>query len=155
MHIACLFNEPIRDLDPDAAGYMNQYGLSHKVCCPAYSPHIYMLNMLLAHLWVCQAQLGMTILMFCNVSPVTNVYTHIVILSVGHWFDPNTPISETMGSIVQVLQTITNESLQMQALHNIVKAGYMQYIGMLLCYAYQCMSPWPLQPQFQPPMRSM
>ncbi|KAJ7210592.1 Aldo/keto reductase [Mycena rebaudengoi] len=37
-----------------------------------------------------------------------------------HRFDPNTPISETM-----------------QALHDVVKAGYVRYIGMSSCYAYQ------------------
>ncbi|KXN80714.1 Versiconal hemiacetal acetate reductase [Leucoagaricus sp. SymC.cos] len=37
-----------------------------------------------------------------------------------HRFDPNTPIEETM-----------------QALHDVVKAGYVQYIGMSSCYAWQ------------------
>ncbi|KIO33907.1 hypothetical protein M407DRAFT_227034 [Tulasnella calospora MUT 4182] len=37
-----------------------------------------------------------------------------------HRFDPNTPIEETM-----------------QALHDIVKAGYARYIGMSSCYAWQ------------------
>jgi aryl-alcohol dehydrogenase-like predicted oxidoreductase len=37
-----------------------------------------------------------------------------------HRFDPNTPIEETM-----------------QALHDIVKAGYVRYIGMSSCYAWQ------------------
>ncbi|KAB5589302.1 Aryl-alcohol dehydrogenase [Ceratobasidium theobromae] len=37
-----------------------------------------------------------------------------------HRFDPNTPIAETM-----------------QALHDVVKAGYARYIGMSSCYAYQ------------------
>lgn len=37
-----------------------------------------------------------------------------------HRFDYNTPISETM-----------------QALHDVVKAGYVRYIGMSSCYAYQ------------------
>ncbi|KAK7686729.1 hypothetical protein QCA50_010329 [Cerrena zonata] len=37
-----------------------------------------------------------------------------------HRFDPNTPIEETM-----------------QALHDVVKAGYVRYIGMSSCYAYQ------------------
>jgi len=38
-----------------------------------------------------------------------------------HRFDPNTPIEETM-----------------QALHDVVKAGYVRYIGMSSCYAWQC-----------------
>ncbi|KAI0760956.1 Aldo/keto reductase [Trametes elegans] len=37
-----------------------------------------------------------------------------------HRFDPDTPIEETM-----------------QALHDVVKAGYVRYIGMSSCYAYQ------------------
>jgi aryl-alcohol dehydrogenase-like predicted oxidoreductase len=38
-----------------------------------------------------------------------------------HRFDPDTPIEETM-----------------QALHDVVKAGYVRYIGMSSCYAWQC-----------------
>jgi aryl-alcohol dehydrogenase-like predicted oxidoreductase len=38
-----------------------------------------------------------------------------------HRFDPDTPIEETM-----------------QALHDVVKAGYVRYIGMNSCYAWQC-----------------
>ncbi|KAG9017564.1 hypothetical protein FRB90_000769 [Tulasnella sp. 427] len=37
-----------------------------------------------------------------------------------HRFDPNTPVEETM-----------------QALHDVVKAGYARYIGMSSCYAWQ------------------
>ncbi|TEB34801.1 aryl-alcohol dehydrogenase [Coprinellus micaceus] len=37
-----------------------------------------------------------------------------------HRFDPNTPIEETM-----------------QALHDVVQAGYVRYIGMSSCFAYQ------------------
>ncbi|KAJ7159646.1 NADP-dependent oxidoreductase domain-containing protein [Mycena filopes] len=37
-----------------------------------------------------------------------------------HRFDPNTPIAETM-----------------QALHDVVKAGYARYVGMSSCYAWQ------------------
>jgi aryl-alcohol dehydrogenase-like predicted oxidoreductase len=38
-----------------------------------------------------------------------------------HRFDTDTPIEETM-----------------QALHDVVKAGYVRYIGMSSCYAWQC-----------------
>jgi aryl-alcohol dehydrogenase-like predicted oxidoreductase len=38
-----------------------------------------------------------------------------------HRFDPDTPTEETM-----------------QALHDVVKAGYVRYIGMSSCYAWQC-----------------
>ena len=46
---------------------------------------------------------------------------HSLMQATGHRFDPNTPIEETM-----------------QALHDVVKAGYVRYIGMSSCYAYQC-----------------
>ena len=39
----------------------------------------------------------------------------------GHRFDKDTPIEETM-----------------QALHDVVKAGWVRYIGMSSCHAYQC-----------------
>jgi aryl-alcohol dehydrogenase-like predicted oxidoreductase len=29
-------------------------------------------------------------------------------------------------------------AIQMQALHDVVQAGYVRYIGMSSCYAYQC-----------------
>ena len=38
-----------------------------------------------------------------------------------HRFDPDTPIAETM-----------------RALHDVVQAGYVRYIGMSSCWAYQC-----------------
>src|SRR5258708_22637969 len=38
-----------------------------------------------------------------------------------HRFDPSTPIEETM-----------------EALHDVVKAGFVRYIGMSSCYAWQC-----------------
>jgi aryl-alcohol dehydrogenase-like predicted oxidoreductase len=44
--------------------------------------------------------------------------THVA----GHRFDYTTPIEETM-----------------QALHDVVKAGHVRYIGMSSCHAYQCM----------------
>ncbi|KAJ7476082.1 aryl-alcohol dehydrogenase [Mycena latifolia] len=75
--------------DFDAAGSVNQYGLSRK--------HIFDT--------VC-AVCNSTTLMFCN--------------NLGHRFDPNTPIEATM-----------------QALHDVVKAGYVRYIGMSSCYAWQ------------------
>ena len=45
----------------------------------------------------------------------------ILTMLLGHRFDYNTPIEETM-----------------QALHDVVKAGYVRYIGMSSCHAYQC-----------------
>ncbi|KAF9501209.1 aryl-alcohol dehydrogenase [Pleurotus eryngii] len=44
----------------------------------------------------------------------------ITLTSPGHRCDPNTPFEETM-----------------QALHDVVKAGYVRYVGMSSCYAWQ------------------
>ena len=44
----------------------------------------------------------------------------------GHRFDYTTPIEETM-----------------QALHDVVQKGWVRYIGMSSCHAYQC-APLPL-----------
>ena len=61
----------------------------------------------------------------------------------GHRFDPDTPIEETVrfirthGVALQEL-TCTLVLLQMQALHDVVKAGYVRYIGMSSCWAYEC-----------------
>lgn len=49
-----------------------------------------------------------------------------------HRFDYETPIAETM-----------------QALHDVVQAGYARYIGMSSCWAWQCAS-LPLLPLFSP-----
>ena len=46
-----------------------------------------------------------------------------------HRFDADTPIEETM-----------------QALHDVVKAGYVRYIGMSSCYAWQCACSFKVEP---------
>ncbi|KAJ6566459.1 NADP-dependent oxidoreductase domain-containing protein [Mycena capillaripes] len=46
-----------------------------------------------------------------------------------HRFDPNTPIAETLPP--------RDFFLMMEALHDVVKAGYVRYIGMSSCYAWQ------------------
>ncbi|CAE6490613.1 unnamed protein product [Rhizoctonia solani] len=74
----------------DAAGYVNQYGLSRKHIFEAIKHSLERL------------QLDYVDVLQC------------------HRFDYDTPISETM-----------------QALHDVVKAGYTQYIGMSSCFAYQ------------------
>jgi aryl-alcohol dehydrogenase-like predicted oxidoreductase len=40
-----------------------------------------------------------------------------------------------LRSCLAVAETATD---QMEALHDVVKAGYARYIGMSSCYAYQC-----------------
>lgn len=47
----------------------------------------------------------------------------LIVWELGHRFDYDTPIEETM-----------------QALNDVVKAGYVRYIGMSSCYAWQCKS---------------
>ncbi|KAF8188849.1 NADP-dependent oxidoreductase domain-containing protein [Mycena galopus ATCC 62051] len=84
-HETTLFNP-----DLDAAGYVNQYGLSRKHIFDAVKHSLRRLG--LEYIDVLQC----------------------------HRFDPNTPIEETM-----------------QALHDIVQAGFVRYIGMSSCYAWQ------------------
>ncbi|CEL60078.1 hypothetical protein RSOLAG1IB_09336 [Rhizoctonia solani AG-1 IB] len=74
----------------DAAGYVNQYGLSRKHIFESIKHSLERL------------QLDYVDVLQC------------------HWFDEDTPIAETM-----------------QALHDVVKAGYARYIGMSNCAAYQ------------------
>ncbi|GAB1524290.1 hypothetical protein RhiTH_007443 [Rhizoctonia solani] len=74
----------------DADGYVNQYGLSRKHIFDSIKHSLERL------------QLDYVDVLQC------------------HRFDYNTPISETM-----------------QALHDVVKAGYARYIGMTTCHAYQ------------------
>ena len=64
--------------------------------------------------------------------------------SVGHRFDYDTPIEETVSAAHAPDREGTEALLamfQMQALHDVVKAGYVRYIGMSSCWAYQCTSP--------------
>ncbi|KAJ7279193.1 Aldo/keto reductase [Mycena rebaudengoi] len=76
--------------DLDSSGYVNQYGLSRKHIFDSVKHSLRRLDLEYIDLLQC------------------------------HRFDPNTPISETM-----------------HALHDVVKAGYVRYIGMSSCYAYQ------------------
>ncbi|KAF8698332.1 Aldo kereductase, partial [Rhizoctonia solani] len=76
--------------EADAAGYVNQYGLSRKHIFESIKHSLERL------------QLDYVDVLQC------------------HRFDYNTPIAETM-----------------QALHDVVKAGYARYIGMSSCHAYQ------------------
>ncbi|KAF8607839.1 Aldo/keto reductase [Ceratobasidium sp. AG-I] len=74
----------------DAAGYVNQHGLSRKHIFESVKHSLERLQL-----------------------------DYIDVLQC-HRFDPDTPIGETM-----------------QALHDVVQAGYVRYIGMSSCYAYQ------------------
>ncbi|KAG9076062.1 hypothetical protein FS749_012214 [Ceratobasidium sp. UAMH 11750] len=77
-------------LDADAAGYVNQYGLSRKHIFESIKHSLKRLQLDYVEVLQC------------------------------HRFDHNTPIAETM-----------------EALHDVVQAGYARYIGMSSCYAYQ------------------
>ncbi len=61
---------------------------------------------------------------------------------VGHRFDYATPIEETVSDCYPGSSYVTlywtGGAFQMQALHDVVKAGYVRYLGMSSCYAYQC-----------------
>ena len=57
----------------------------------------------------------------CRCSLHLGIVHPMNIMPLGHRFDYTTPIEETM-----------------QALHDVVKAGYVRYIGMSSCHAYQC-----------------
>lgn len=62
---------------------------------------------------------------------------------IGHRFDYNTPIEETVSFAYKddsFANTLVSPPSQMQALHDVVKAGYVRYIGMSSCHAYQCKS---------------
>ncbi|CEL60063.1 hypothetical protein RSOLAG1IB_09321 [Rhizoctonia solani AG-1 IB] len=76
--------------EADAAGYVNQYGLSRKHIFESIKHSLERLQLDYVDVFQC------------------------------HRFDYNTPIAETM-----------------QALHDVVKAGYARYIGMSSCHAYQ------------------
>ena len=76
--------------------------------------------------------------MSCNVCPFVP-FLILIPNSLGHRFDYDTPIAETASryclfSILGILNR------QMHALHDVVKAGYVRYIGMSSCHAYQCTS---------------
>ncbi|KAK0493366.1 aryl-alcohol dehydrogenase [Armillaria luteobubalina] len=77
-------------LDSEKAGYVNQHGLSRKHIFDSVKHSLERLQL-----------------------------DYIDVLQC-HRFDPETPVSETM-----------------QALHDVVKAGYVRYIGMSSCYAWQ------------------
>ncbi|KAF5365882.1 hypothetical protein D9757_011046 [Collybiopsis confluens] len=55
---------------------------------------------------------------------------------IGHRFDYETPIEETVNDI-PLLHAVYLKDQQMQALHDVVKAGYVRYIGMSSCWGYQ------------------
>ncbi|KAK0499240.1 aryl-alcohol dehydrogenase [Armillaria luteobubalina] len=80
----------IAPLDSEKAGYVNQHGLSRKHIFDSVKHSLERLQL-----------------------------DYIDVLQC-HRFDPETPVSETM-----------------QALHDVVKAGYVRYIGMSSCYAWQ------------------
>jgi aryl-alcohol dehydrogenase-like predicted oxidoreductase len=81
---------PSKLADPDNNGYVNLHGLSRKAIFASVRDSLKRMDIEYIDLYQC------------------------------HRFDPETPISETM-----------------HALHDIVKLGLVRYIGMSSCYAYQ------------------
>ena len=117
---------------PDEFGVINQKGLNRKVRryrLPAWHG-IMAHSILIAHLRLCEGELEAPAGRLHRCSAVYArpfVRRRREIDSIpGHRFDPTTPIEETM-----------------QALHDVVQAGYVRYIGMSSCHAYQCKTPLP------------
>ncbi|KAJ7476096.1 aryl-alcohol dehydrogenase [Mycena latifolia] len=96
-----------RRSDLDVTGYVNQYGLSRKHIFDSVKHSLRRLQL-----------------------------DYIDILQC-HRFDPNTPIEETARQFHFTVQCFHLLPTQMQALHDVVKAGYVRYIGMSSCYAWQ------------------
>ena len=93
----------------DKKGFVNQHGLSRKV------------HILTSFVWAFSDPLSQHIFDSVKKSLERLQLDYIDVLQC-HRLDPDTPIEETM-----------------QALHDVVKAGYVRYIGMSSCYAWQCM----------------
>jgi len=99
----------VRD-NADEVGYVNQHGLSRKHIFDSVKASLKRLD--LEYIDVLQC----------------------------HRFDYDTPIEETMSRMsffLDILQIYPIFGLKMQALHDIVKAGYVRYIGMSSCWAWQ------------------
>ena len=66
----------------------------------------------------------------------------------GHRFDNETPVEEMVRTQANYTVIAHNNPIspsprlgQMQALHDVVQKGWVRYIGMSSCYAWQCMRP--------------
>ncbi|KAJ7367511.1 NADP-dependent oxidoreductase domain-containing protein [Mycena albidolilacea] len=96
------------DADLDLKGYVNQYGLSRKVNVQFFS------------FFCCPGLTRVQHIFDAVKHSLRRLGLDYIDVLQCHRFDPNTPIEETM-----------------QALHDVVKAGYARYIGMSSCYAWQ------------------
>jgi aryl-alcohol dehydrogenase-like predicted oxidoreductase len=79
--------------------------------------------------------------MFCNVRIDRGTDVYICVLRrdfIGHRFDNDTPVAETVSLWRHEHKPLTEKVLQMQALHDVVQLGYVRYIGMSSCWAWQC-----------------
>ncbi|GJJ08868.1 hypothetical protein Clacol_003088 [Clathrus columnatus] len=92
---------------PEENGYVNQKGLSRKHIFESIKHSLERLQLDYVDVLQCNEVLFFKIIACYNIC-------------LGHRFDYETPIEETM-----------------QALHDVVQAGYVRYIGMSSCYAYQ------------------
>ncbi|OJT13665.1 Versiconal hemiacetal acetate reductase [Trametes pubescens] len=101
------FNFILQKKKPEDVGIINQYGLTRKHIFDSVKASLARLQ--LDYIDVLQCE---------RIVSVTELSTEQD--GLGHRFDYDAPIEETM-----------------QALHEVVKAGYVRYIGMSSCWAYQ------------------
>ncbi len=111
--------------NPDQEGYLNQHGLSRKHIFDSVKKSLERLQ--LDYIDVLQC----TVTRFRMLSSGPDSF-------LGHRFDPETPIEETVSGSSRHVPPICSIPNQMQALHDVVQAGYVRYIGMSSCHAWQC-----------------
>jgi aryl-alcohol dehydrogenase-like predicted oxidoreductase len=109
MPISNTVKDYIRLANPDEYGYVNQHGLSRKVGTTWTRGYVCVLT---SPQHIFEAVKG----------SLERLQLDYIDVLQCHRFDYNTPVEETM-----------------QALHDVVKAGYVRYIGMSSCFAWQCM----------------
>lgn len=134
-------------VNANEVGLINQHGLSRKVGTRSMQASLgRRINTDYSTFLIQSRQVwndySSIISMCCNVrdrgSSIEHPYWHF--LCQGHRFDTDTPIEELVGrlSFVALLKRQHWWQSQMHALHDVVQAGHVRYIGMSSCRAYQC-----------------
>uniref|UniRef100_A0A0W0F2T6 Putative aryl-alcohol dehydrogenase n=1 Tax=Moniliophthora roreri TaxID=221103 RepID=A0A0W0F2T6_MONRR len=104
-----IYTLPKTSKELDDLGYINRHGLSRK----ASSPEGIVFS-------TCQSELSFQHIFESVKHSLERLQLDYIDLLQCHRFDDDTPIEETI-----------------QALHDVVKVGYVRYIGMSSCYAWQ------------------